>query len=190
METNEELTPKKSLEIINNMIENTKGQVRKNAFYFLLWGWVTLACCLLHYIFLKFSIIDKPHRAWLIVIVGVIMTLIYNFKRSKDDEPFTHLNKILAITWLVFFISYMIVLFFLKEFNYNAFQLIFILAGNATFVSGVILKFKPVLFGSIVFWIGAILCFYLSYENQLLLSLVVIVFGYLVPGYLLNRKKD
>ena len=190
MENNKELSPKESIDIINKMIKSTKTQVRKNAFYFLLWGWITLACCILHYIFFKFSIIEKPHKAWWLVVIGIIMTLIYNLKRSKDDEPFTHLNKVLAITWLAFFISYLIIILYLGEFNYKAFQLIFILAGYATFVSGMILKFKPVLFGGIVFWVGCIISFYLSFENQLLISIPIIIFGYLVPGYLLRRIKD
>ncbi len=190
METKNELSPKESLKIINNMIEASKGKIRKNAFYFLLWGWITLLACLLHYIFFKFNIIEKPYRAWLVVIIGVILTFAYNFKRSKDDEPFTHLNKILAFSWLGFFISYLIIIYFLKEFNYRAIQLIFILAGNATFISGIILKFKPVLFGGIIFWIGAILSFYLSYENQLLMSMPIIILGYLVPGYLLKQNND
>ena len=46
------------------------------------------------------------------------MTIIYNLKRSKDDEPFTHLNKILAITWLSFFISYVIIYFSLVYSNF------------------------------------------------------------------------
>jgi len=190
MEKNKELTPKQSLEIINNMIESTKSQVRKNAFYFLLWGWVTLIACLLHYIFLKTAITEKPHMAWLIVIIGVVATLVYNFKRSKDDEPFTHLNKILALTWLSFFISYLIIIVYLKEFNYKAYQLVFILTGSATFISGMIIKFRPILYGGILFWIGSIISFHLSYENQILISIPIIILGYLIPGYLLKRKKD
>lgn len=190
MENKKELSPKESIDIINKIIESTKVKVRKNAYYFLLWGWITLIACLLHYIFFKFSLIEKPHQAWWVVVVGIVLTLIYNFKRSKDDEPFTHLNKVLAITWLAFFICYMIVILYLREFNYKVFQLIFILAGYATFVSGMILKFKPVLVGGIIFWLGCIISFYLSFENQLLISMPIIIFGYLVPGYLLKRKKD
>ncbi len=192
MENKKELSPKESLDIINNIIESTKVKVRKNAYYFLLWGWITLIACLLHYIFLKFSLIEKPHRAWWIVVVGIVMTIIYNLKRSKDDEPFTHLNKILAITWLSFFISYVIIYFSLVYSNYFALTitLIFALTGNATFISGMILKFKPVLFGGIVFWIGSILSIFLSYENQLLMSMIIIILGYLIPGYLLRKKDD
>jgi hypothetical protein len=47
METNEkELSPQESIELIQTMINKTKGVVADDSFYFLLWGWLVFACCL------------------------------------------------------------------------------------------------------------------------------------------------
>ncbi len=78
----------------------------------------------------------------------------------------------------------------MSKINYAVTPLVFLLAGNATFLSGTILKFRPLIWGGIIMWIGAILIFFLSYEHQLIISPAIIVFGYLIPGYLLRMKKE
>ncbi len=69
--------------------------------------------------------------------------------------------------------------------------MIFLFAGNATFLTGVVIKFKPLIWGGVFFWIGTLFQFILPIEYIDYVSPVVIIFGYLVPGYLLksyNKK--
>jgi hypothetical protein len=59
----------------------------------------------------------------------------------------------------------------------------------ATVTSGTILKFRPLMVGGVVFFVGGLLCFLMSNEMQSLASAFTIAIGYLVPGYLLKSQK-
>ncbi len=65
---------------------------------------------------------------------------------------------------------------------------IILLAAVPTFLTGVILKFKPLYFGGMVFWILGVVLFFVSREDQFLIAAVAIALGYLVPGYMLKRS--
>jgi hypothetical protein len=57
-----------------------------------------------------------------------------------------------------------------------------------TLVSGMILKFRPLIFGGIGFWVFGILGFLVSMETQPLIGAAAIICGYLIPAYLLKSK--
>jgi len=190
MENNKELKPNESFKIINEMIETAKMNIKQNAFYVLLWGWIVIIGCLLHFIFLKFSIIEKPYQVWLISIVGVVMTFIYSFKEAKRKKVFTHISKIYIFIWVTFAVSYIITIVFHIQFNYQIYPLIFLFGGNSIFLTGIVMKFKPLIFGGILFWIGCITSFYFTEAYNLLLTSIIGILGYLIPGYILKYKKD
>lgn len=188
MENNNELNPKESLKIINEMIETAKGSIKEHAFYFILWGWVVIICSFLHYMFMKFSVIEKSYRVWSLAVIGVIVTVIYSIKQGKQEKMFTHLNKINTFVWISFFVNYIIFVLFIKEFNYKISALIFLMVGNSTFLTGIIIKFKPLIYGGILYWISCILFLNISYEYILILTPVIVAIGNLIPGYILRKK--
>ena len=57
-----------------------------------------------------------------------------------------------------------------------------------TFVSGGILKFKPLQWGGTACWVLAVIATYVTYESQILLTAAAILVSYLIPGYLLRSK--
>lgn len=59
----------------------------------------------------------------------------------------------------------------------------------ATFVSGIIIRFKPLLVGGVIFWVAGTLCFIVSPLDQYLVGGAAMIFGYLIPGYMLSRAK-
>ena len=58
----------------------------------------------------------------------------------------------------------------------------------ATFATGKILKFTPLLFGGIVFWLSAFICLKVVDESQLIVQAVSTFLGYIIPGILLWRN--
>ena len=186
------LKPEQSLQIIESMINRTKSNMHDSSFYFLLWGWVVLAGIAGQMILEIFTDFSKPYLAWLIIFPGIIATIVYSIRHSKKKKVSTHLDKINFMIWISFLVSYMIAIIFMKEFNYMIVPIIFLLAGNATFLTGCVIKFKPLILGGIVFWIGTVLTFVLPDNYSLYLNIIMIIFGYLVPGYLLKsqNKKD
>ncbi len=189
MKTNTNLTPENSFKIINEMIETTKGNFQKNANYYLIWGYVVLLACMLHFVLLKYTEFEKPYLAWLAVLIGIIPSTIYSIKQIRSDKVFTHIDRMNVFLWLTFGVSYFIFIVYMSKFNYQVFPFVFLLVGNCVFLSGINMKFKPLIVGGILYWIGTIISFYLALENLLLLTFILIIVAYLIPGYMLKHKK-
>ncbi len=180
------LTAEESLSIITEMIQQAKGNVQGNSFYFLLWGWVIVIANLGHYALLKLTSYPYPYIIWLISVPAYIYSVIHA-RRSRHENVRTHLDKIHTSLWLAFGVGIPIVLFFGRQVNFQINAIIMLLAAVPTFVSGVILNFKPLVRGGIVFWIAATASFLLPTDLQYPVMALAIVFGYLVPGYLLKK---
>lgn len=187
MDTNEkELNPERSIQIIESMIQRTKSSLHDSSFYFLLWGWIVLIGILGHTFLDHFTNYSKPYLVWFIIILGLIINIIYGMRQGKKEKTSTHVDKINFMTWIAFLVSYTITLIFMAKLNYNIVPIIFLLAGNATFLTGIIIKFKPLIWGGIVFWIGSIGLFTLPAHLSIFVPPLAIILGYLVPGYILK----
>lgn len=180
------LKPEESLQIIERMIQRTKGNFHDSSFYFLLWGWIILIGSAGQIILDRFTDFTKPYLIWLIIIPGIIANIIYGIRHGKKNHVSTHLGHVNLMIWIAFFVSYIIVIVFIKEFNYKIAPVIFLLAGNATFLTGIVIKFKPLILGGIVFWIGVLCLYLIPGDYTEFVSPLIIIFGYLVPGYMLK----
>lgn len=188
METNKKLHEEKSLDIITEMINRAKGNIQSEYVFFLIWGWIVALASFLHYGLIKFTNIEHPELAWTLIIIGVIFSAWYGYKIGRKQKVRTYSDRIYSNIWLVFLINYFIVLFFMKDINYNVNPIILLLAGGSTYLSGIVIKFKPIVLGGIFLWISAVICYIVPGETQLLVGGTSIMIGYLVPGYMLKYK--
>jgi hypothetical protein len=189
MEPSNELTANQSLDLISRMINEAKGHVQENSFYFLLWGWVTLLGNLGMFALASMEY-PHPYLMWTITIPAWIISLVWGFRQKRSAKTTTHFGRISAALW----ISLGVVIFTLVAFggkvNFQINPIILLVSAIPTFTSGVILKFRPLIIGGIIFWISAIASFLVPREFQPLVGALAIAFGYLVPGYLLKNKHD
>lgn len=188
METNKKFDEQKNLDLITEMINRAKGNVQSEYVFFLIWGWIVALASFLHYILIKFTNFEHPEWAWLLIFLGVILSGWYGFKIGKRKHVKTYTDRIYGNIWLVFLINYFIVLFFMKDINYNVAPIILLLAGGSTYLSGIAIKFKPLIYGGIVLWVSAAICYVVPREVQPLVEGVSVLIGYLVPGYMLKYK--
>jgi hypothetical protein len=182
------LNEKQSFDLITEMINNAKGNIQSEYVFFLIWGWIVALACLLNYALLKFTTIDHPEIAWSIVIIGFALSFWHGYKIGKNSKVRTYADRVYGQIWLAFLVSYIIVLFFMQQVNYNVNPLILLLAGGSTYLSGMVIKFKPLILGGIALWIFSIVNFLVPGDIQLLISAGAIIIGYLIPGYMLKRK--
>lgn len=186
---NDNLNAQQSLDLITNMIRQTQGNVSGSSFYFLLWGWVITICNFGMYAILNFT--EFPQYApivWTLCIPAWIVSMIYGSKQDKS-EPSTHLDKINMWLWIGLGITIIPAWLLGSKINWMVNAVILMPVGMATFVSGIIIRFKPLLLGGITFWIAGTLCYLVPPGDQYLIGGVAVIFGYLVPGYML-RKLD
>lgn len=176
-----------SLSIITEMIMRTQQNMRGGSFHFIMWGWITVAGFAGHYILMRFTDFDYPYLIWLIAIPGWLMSFAYGRKKSHITRVVNYTDKLVMWTWVGFTISIVILIFsgiFYPWLN----GLILLLAGMATFSTGLVIRFKPLIIGGSMFWIFAPLALAVPYMDSFLVSSLAIVCGYLIPGYMLKRS--
>lgn len=191
METQEKMmTSEESLKIITDMINKTKGNMRQNVFHLIFWGWLILVCSLSEYLLLKFTSYTHPYYIWFFVIPGVFVSMIYGFVTGRKAKIHTYADMLSMWTWFGFFFS-SIVLFIVHSHSLGTVApYILLLAGFPTFVSGFIIKFKPLVLGGLSFWLISLLIHFAGPSLAPLGTPIAMITGYLIPGYMLKNKVD
>lgn len=179
------LSNQESLEIITKMIQTAKGNIKGNSFYFLLWGWVAMTGNLGHYYLLVYTDYTYPFAIWLISIPAWIVSFAYGYRQSAVARVKTYSDSLIMWVWLGFSFCLVIVIFS-GRFGETIPVLVLLFAGLATFITGCIIKFKPLIYGGASFWIFAAIAAALEPSHSLLISAVAVLVGYLIPGYKLK----
>lgn len=187
-----QLDEQMSLRIISEAIENAKSNLQDNGFFYLLWGWLVLGASLIEYGLLMFSSTPYHWIGWpVLMTIGGIVSGIYGYRLGKRTKVRTYVDMSMIYIWYGFIISIMILLFAaaLTEFSFTLINpIIIVFYSLGTFVSGGILKFKPLVIGAIFSWVIAFVAFIVRDETQLLLMALAIVVSYLIPGYMLKYR--
>lgn len=189
METNEKMmTGEESLRIISEMLNKTRANFRQGSFHLLFWGWLIVICSLLEFGLTHFTRSTHPWYAWMLVIPGVFVSMGYGITTGRKLKMHTYADSVWMWTWIAFLIS-MILLFIIHAKSLDTVTpYILMLVGFPTFVSGVIIKFKPLIIGGISFWIFALLTNFGGPVIGPLCVPVAMIIGYLIPGYMLKNK--
>jgi hypothetical protein len=191
MENKEKMmTGEESLKIITDMINKTKVNISQGSFHLLFWGWLIFACSLSEYLLLRLTDFAHPYYVWLLVIPGVFVSMIYGFVTGRKATVHTYADRLYMWTWMGFLLA-AIVLFTVHSKSMDTIApYILLLAGFPTFVSGIIIKFRPLIAGGVSFWIFALIVNFAGPSIGPLGVPLAMLTGYLIPGYMLKKKVD
>lgn len=188
----ENFSPQQSLRLIETMIHKVRSDISANRFYFLFWGWLTFLAILSQF-FLK-VVVQYPHHyiVWTAIIPAVIITLLYANRHSRRTYT-TYVGDSMKYLWLGIGVSFFVLSFVISNSTGGwliAYPFFILFYGLGTFVSGMFLKFKPLIIGGVFNWVLACICVLLPYDYQLLTAAAAILTSYIIPGHLLqfNRK--
>lgn len=186
-----QMSEQESLQIIRSMIDAAKNDVKADAFIFLLWGWLVFIASLSQFIIIKMELNINQSLPWLLMPLGGIITPIYVMVKNKKDRTKTHITESLKFIWIAFTVALLIIIFFNKMEFLQVLPVLMCLYGIGLFLSGSVLKFKPLIFGGMFCWACAIAGFYFQSIFILLILAVCVLGGYIIPGCLLkiNNKK-
>lgn len=191
------MTPDESLAVISEMINNLKEDFKYNGFYFILWGWTISLACITHFIIIQilcrhemfsrigfFSIVN-----WVTFpLAGYIIHYAYLVKRKpRNRSLYTRFFKVL---WQVAGLTLIIIAIICVKFEIYPPVFMLPIIGMATLITGLIIRYKPIIAGGIVFFIAAVISTFWLYESCLIVNAVAIILGYLVPGYMLKNTKS
>ena len=185
------LSPQESLRVIRETIDLARHSFHENGFHFLLWGWLVVFASVANYYFVEVHPIPNPGSAWMImVVIGVPVAMFREWRRSKQEKTRNIVHDWYGMIWLGFGISMLLVIPMAVREGLSPVPFILVLVGFATFMSGILLRFKPLLFGAAVIWAAALWCLFLTPSQHLLAQAGSAILGYLLPGYLLNQQSN
>ena len=189
MENNEKMmTGEESLKIITEMINRTKVNIRQGIFHLLFWGWLITVCSLSEWLITNLTHYAHPYYVWILVIPGAFVSMIYGAVTGRKAKVHTYADMLYMWTWIGFLFAAIVLFIVQSDRMENITPYILLLAGFPTFLSGFIVKFKPLIAGGICFWVIAILVHFAGPSLALLGTPVAMLTGYLIPGYMLRNK--
>jgi len=185
------LTEQQSLKIIKEMIATSKNNLKDNSFFYLLWGWLVLIASLSHFTLMQMHW-EYAFLPWPVLMTsGGIVSGIAGYRLGKKSVVMSHIDKMMIYLWYAFLVVIMILITMaiIHKLSWTITNpLIISLYGLGTFVSGGVLKFRPLIIGGIACWIISIIAFFVSRDYILLLTALSVIIAYLIPGYMLKAK--
>lgn len=184
-----ELTHEESLKVIHGMLDMAKNKITDTGFHFLLWGVLVTTACLTQYFMIQNGMGKQSNWVWVFMpVIGIPLAFIYEYRKSRTQRTHTHFDRLYGYLWLSFGITLAIIIFICVSYQVIPIAFILVLVGLATFVSGCIFPFTPLIVGACIVWVTAAICPQFNPLDQLLLNAAAIFAGYIIPGILLWNK--
>jgi len=187
----ENFSPKESLLLIQSMIDRTKQAISDKSIYYLVWGWITFVACTGQFMLKHIYDYPKHYYVWWLVAPGLVFSVVYGAREDKKQKIKTYVGESIKFLWIGMGIAYLVLSMILSELGWDkpVFPFFIMLYGLGTFISGNIIKFRPLILGGICAFILAIVSTYASYDYQMLFGAGAILVSYIIPAYILRAKQ-
>jgi hypothetical protein len=189
---NVKFTPEQSLQLIRTMIDRTKQDMSNNGIYFLVWGWLTFLACVGQFILKRLVHYEQHYQVWWLMIIGVAFSIYQSLKQKRSQRVKTYVGESMKFLWIGMGISYFVLSMVITSVGWNTsvFPFFIMLYGLGTFISGCILRFRPLIIGGEFAWGLAIGSAYMEYDYQILCAAAAILGSYIIPAYILRSRRE
>lgn len=190
----ENFNPKESLLLIESMINRAKDKFAEDGHLYLLWGWIVFICSITQFILLLFFNYPYHYIVWFFSLAVFIYQAYYMNKKYKKERVRTYTGYIIGYVWITFAIVIFLIAFLIGQLSTDDYYthispILLVLYGIPVFLSGIILRFKPLIFAGIGCWILSIATTFIHvYDYQMLMPAVAMLIAWIIPGYLLRAK--
>ena len=183
------LTEKESLDLISQMIRNTRSRLEDNSgIPFLIWGYTTVIVAVIVWSLVTTSGNYLWHWLWFAIpVFGGTLWLLHNKKQLNNrSRVITFVDRAISHVWMVFGIaSFMISI--ISFLTYIPILFIVLLTmGMATAITGLIIRFKPIIFSGFIGILFSPLCVIVRDTSSILIFAAVFVLMMVIPGHMLN----
>lgn len=187
---------RESLMIIEQMINTAKSQFSEDGHLYLLWGWVVLICSISQFILFHYFHSPWHFTVWILTWVAIGYQVAYIRRKRKRRTVTTYTDTILRSVWVTFLVVIMLMaavignIFQAKgmDFYSTVYPLFLLVYGIPTYISGSILKFRPLLVGGLACWALAVITAILPGDWQILMLAPGMIVAWIVPGYMLRAR--
>ncbi len=179
-----------SLQLIESMINKAKNNFSESGTLYLVWGIVIFTCSIVQFIANYFYNNADVYYVWFLTWPVLIYQVFFLVKKAKKQQVKTYTDDILKYVWICFVILMFLLIFTLQyqKLFFGINPAILIVYGMPTFLSGIILKFKPLVLGGISCWLMAIGSVFFPFQFQSLFICAAVLFAWIIPGLLLRIK--
>lgn len=185
------LLPQESLALIADAIRKTKENFRENSRFFLLWGWLIAAASLGFFLLRQYTETRFFFLPFPVMSVAGIVTTVVWYTRSRAKAPTeTYLGYFFNRLWLVLRVSFILVVFVSVSRGWTPFLYTMVIGGIGTLVTGLAMRFRPLVWGGALFFVAVVVGVYLPTSGLPLLNGLAMIGGYLIPGYLLKASHE
>ena len=189
-------TPEESLLLISKTIEETKQRFQENGHIIILWGSLTFIVFLSQYVLVLLGLYKLFDIKWTCILfpLGAIYTFMYvRQKIKKNNIPKTVFARIIGTMGWVFGANLMILGFIFGHQLGNSIAPVFlILLALFIIMTGVSIKFKPLIIGGILLNLIGFATFLVNSDYYGISMMLGAMVGLIIPGILLNKanKKE
>ena len=181
---------KEHIEIINQMINKTKEQLRPFSLNLIFWGALISIMSIIYFNFLHLFQTDMHHILFWSVIpfIGMVIMTRYNIKAGRKIGYETHLSRSIKIIWISFGIAwaFIILLSALQGFAGATIQfLILFTSAICLLISGILIKYFPVTLGGISILLILTLSALIPEISYTYVNLFCLNLGFTIPGLFL-----
>jgi hypothetical protein len=181
------------MEVFRGMVLDSRARLRENSFYYLMWGWVVVICCLVEWGLMQAGV-TWHWAVWPVAMpIAGAVSMVRGIRQGQREQHTTALDRMMGYLWGGWGALLLLVLLGAPRMGWDlAYGILMAMYGLGTFVSGGMLGFKPLVYGGIAAWVIALVAILmpgLGFEAILWLLAASICVSYLIPGYLLLNAK-
>ena len=185
------LTPEESLLIITQTIEETKEKFKKSGHIFIFWGILIVIVTLGQFVLIRLGLNNYTgFPCFLYLIGGGYILLHYRKIDKKNNAPKTVIGNIISVMGMVLSANFIILgFFFFERLEADLFPIFLIFLTFWIILTGVCIRFKPLVICGIGVNLISFATFFLNWEYQPLSMSLAAVIGFIIPGILFNKAK-
>lgn len=186
----ENFSPTESLQLIERMIVQAQNKISDNGTLYLLWGWVIFVCAVGQYVLLQLTEKSETGYIWLLTVLATVFQIVYLSRQKKKEKIKSYTEDIISAIWICFGVCMGLLTFLMSRTATwtQIYSLVLMMYGIPTLLSGVVMKFKPLIVGGIICWLLSIASTFVHSVEILLLLAAAVLSAWIVPGYLLRIK--
>ncbi|MFT4154167.1 hypothetical protein [Parafilimonas sp.] len=189
-----DFSPRQSLQLIESMINRAKDKYAEDGFMYLLWGWLVFILSIIQFVLLHVFNYAYHYIVWLVTIPVFIYQIFYTKKKNRNQKVFTYTDAIIGYVWITYAIVMLLLCFFIGiltsgEYFKYIIHILLAVYGMPVFLTGIIIKYRPLIYGGIACWVLCILSTFIkNYDYQFLCIPAAMIVAWIIPGYSLRAK--
>lgn len=184
------LNEKESLELISQMIQNTRTRVEKNGGTpFLIWGYGTVIISLLVWLMVTSTERYEWYFLWfLLPAIGIPATFWAN--RKNEVTVKTYIDRVVNYIWMVFGGAGFLVSCISFFYPIPILFIVLLLMGMGVLLTGMVIDSKIAVMGGLFGVLSSFVCVWVAGIDQILVFAPAFIFMMIVPGHMINHAAN